>query len=141
MRSRFFVEALARLVHFRGLGAHSASNGARKHMRVDEGGLRMTVRRGFPTRWIVHDENDQVLYWDVWDRTLENQFYRLKLVRVSSRRSSQRQAKYGAEQRDCREGWHRRTHMPKKFELSSSSRSGGSFKALSEKSSDDFVQI
>jgi hypothetical protein len=110
-------------------------------MRVDEGGLRMTVRRGFPTGWIVHDESDQVLSWDVWDRTLENQFYRLKLVRVSSRRSSQRQAKYGAEQCDCRESWHCRTLMPKKFELSSSSRSGGTFKALSEKPSDDFVQI
>jgi hypothetical protein len=31
--------------------------------------------------------------------------------------------------------------MPKKFELSSSSRSSGTFKALSEKPSDDFVQI
>jgi hypothetical protein len=31
----------------------------------------MTVRRGFPTGWIVH-ESDQVLSWDVWDRTLES---------------------------------------------------------------------
>jgi hypothetical protein len=98
------VEALAHLVHFLGPGAHNASNGARKHMLVHEGGLRMMVRRGFSTGWIVHDESDQVLSCDVWDRTLENQFYRLKLVRVSSRRSSQRQAKHGAEQCDCREG-------------------------------------
>jgi hypothetical protein len=52
---------------------------------------------------MVHDDSDQVLSRDVGDRMLEDRFCRLNLVRVCSRRSSQRQAKYGAEQCDFRE--------------------------------------
>jgi hypothetical protein len=54
------------------------------------------------------------------------------------RLTSQRQAKYGAEQCDYRESSHCRTLMPKKFEFSWSSRGGGTIKALSEHASDEF---